>query len=144
MSGNGKSYGRGLGSGLGCRHGLENNLGLCYPFCPTNYTGVGPVCKQMCPDEYPVACGYLCMKENSRCRDIVLETGKMVVKFIVSIAEAGSELGPIFGNLSHVSDFTDIVNNIMTVAKKLGESMQLNIQSAYLSTIGKMPLCPKM
>jgi hypothetical protein len=38
------SYGRGVGSIPSCKHGLENDAGLCYPPCDDGFHGVGPLC----------------------------------------------------------------------------------------------------
>jgi hypothetical protein len=38
------SYGRGVGSPLGCHAGLVEDAGLCYPPCADGFTGVGPLC----------------------------------------------------------------------------------------------------
>jgi hypothetical protein len=44
------SYGRGAGKvPTGCPVGQENDGGLCYSDCKTNYTGAGPVCWEDCP-----------------------------------------------------------------------------------------------
>lgn len=46
------SYGRGVGSALGCASNQEKDGGLCYPECKAGYNGVGPVCWQQCPEGY--------------------------------------------------------------------------------------------
>src|SRR6185369_6722651 len=33
----------------GCRPGTEYDAGLCYPWCPAGFHGVGPVCWGTCP-----------------------------------------------------------------------------------------------
>ncbi len=38
------AYGRGVGTPMTCASNEEYDAGLCYDFCRTNYTGVGPVC----------------------------------------------------------------------------------------------------
>lgn len=47
-----ESYGRGVGSALGCGSNQEKDAGLCYPKCKAGYNGVGPVCWQQCPEGY--------------------------------------------------------------------------------------------
>ena len=48
--------------------------GLCYPNCPTNYTGVGPVCWENCPSGFsPV--GIFCQKPTSNLSSGGYETG---------------------------------------------------------------------
>jgi hypothetical protein len=46
------SYGRGVGSPLGCTSDQEKDGGLCYPLCKAGYNGAGPVCWQVCPEGY--------------------------------------------------------------------------------------------
>lgn len=60
------TYGRGVGTPLGCRDGLEQDGGLCYSNCRAGYNGVGPVCWQNCnPGTF--SCGAGCTKDKSSC-----------------------------------------------------------------------------
>ena len=36
-----------------CPSDQELDAGLCYPKCPTGFTGVGPVCWEDCPSDFP-------------------------------------------------------------------------------------------
>ena len=47
-----ESYGRGVGSALGCGSDEEKDGALCYPKCKAGYNGAGPVCWQKCPEGY--------------------------------------------------------------------------------------------
>lgn len=52
-----KSYGRGTGTPLKCKSGLELNGALCYKACRSGYRGEGPVCwAEGAPNGYPVKC----------------------------------------------------------------------------------------
>ena len=46
------SYPRGAGTPLTCAANEEYDAGLCYPPCEAGFFGVGPVCWEICPDEY--------------------------------------------------------------------------------------------
>lgn len=54
-----KTYGRGVGTiptGCGSK---QNNSGLCYPYCKSNYSGNGPLCLESCKSGYanhPLSC----------------------------------------------------------------------------------------
>jgi len=56
------SYGRGVGVPIStCAPGLQQDALLCYPYCSANYSGVGPVCWQDCPPNFPDQ-GAFCAK----------------------------------------------------------------------------------
>jgi hypothetical protein len=56
------SYGRGVGTPITtCAPGLQQDALLCYPYCEANYTGIGPVCWQDCPPNFPDQ-GAFCAK----------------------------------------------------------------------------------
>jgi hypothetical protein len=68
-----KSYGRGVGTPMGCGPDEELNGALCYPKCKSGYHGVGPVCWEACRDGYHDD-GATCRRDahiigsnNSRC-----------------------------------------------------------------------------
>ena len=47
------SYGRGVGTPVeGCAAGLQEDAGLCYPYCDPGFSGIGPVCYQDCPSDF--------------------------------------------------------------------------------------------
>ncbi len=55
-----------------CRAGLERvgerDALICYPPCNNpNYTGIGPVCWQTCPTQYPTPCGVGCSTTKGTC-----------------------------------------------------------------------------
>ena len=53
------TYGRGVGTIPSSCGGKQNDAGLCYPYCKTNFYGVGPVCWQQCPAgwaNHPASC----------------------------------------------------------------------------------------
>jgi C1A family cysteine protease len=47
-----KSYGRGVGTPMGCGPDEEQSGALCYPRCKAGYHGVGPVCWEDCRPGY--------------------------------------------------------------------------------------------
>jgi len=59
------TYGRGVGTvPTSCPSGQENNAGLCYPLCKSDFYGVGPVCWQYCPTGW-IDEGALCREPGS-------------------------------------------------------------------------------
>ena len=53
------TYGRGVGLIPTSCGGNQYDAGLCYPYCKTNFYGVGPVCWQQCPagwENHPASC----------------------------------------------------------------------------------------
>jgi len=61
-----KSYGRGAGSPLVCGDGKDEDAGLCYDKCKSDYQGVGPVCWKSCPTGW-LDCGALCIEGYASC-----------------------------------------------------------------------------
>ncbi len=49
-----------------CAAGLTNDAGLCYPSCPTGFSGVGPVCWGVNPAGW-VNCGMGAAKTTKVC-----------------------------------------------------------------------------
>ncbi len=48
-----QSFGRGVGQiPTSCLSGMDYDAGLCYPPCPSGFTGIGPVCWGTCPNGY--------------------------------------------------------------------------------------------
>lgn len=81
------SYGRGVGTVLTCRPGLEMSGALCYPPCKAGFHGAGPVCWQDCPpgtDE----CGAMCAPKGS-CAGEVLGIVGDVFKMVGDAAAEG-------------------------------------------------------
>jgi hypothetical protein len=83
------SYGRGVGKPMTCKVNQQYDAGLCYPFCPANMTGVGPVCWADCsstPDK--VSNGAICCKNGTICsqkiRDLVMGIPVAVMEAILS------------------------------------------------------------
>ena len=84
-----KSYGRGVGKPLTCKSTQQYDAALCYPFCPANMTGVGPVCWADCgstPDT--ISEGAICCKNGTICsqkvRDMVLGVPLAVMEALLS------------------------------------------------------------
>lgn len=75
-----RSYGRGAGTAMDCRSGLEKDGALCYPKCKPGYHGVGPVCWQDCPSTQPVNCGAGCATTSANCAE---KTANMVISPIM-------------------------------------------------------------
>lgn len=51
---------------LGCPADQQYDAGLCYPFCPENYSNAGPVCWQNCQNGNS-DCGALCTETVAVC-----------------------------------------------------------------------------
>ena len=57
--------GRGVGKPIStCPANTQRDGALCYPFCKENYTGVGPVCWEDCPNSFRDD-GMFCYKPKS-------------------------------------------------------------------------------
>lgn len=61
------SYGRGAGEPMVCASGLERDGALCYDQCAAGYDGVGPVCWEDCPSDFPTSCGIGCAISSGDC-----------------------------------------------------------------------------
>jgi len=68
-----RSYGRGVGTPMSCTGGKQMDAGLCYTPCESGSDGVGPVCWDHCPADYPVACGAACASSQAACAAAVGE-----------------------------------------------------------------------
>src|SRR5690606_38610856 len=66
------TYGRGAGEPLECSSELEQDGALCYEHCRLGYDGVGPVCWEDCPSDYPISCGIGCATSETACAEGVL------------------------------------------------------------------------
>ena len=81
-----KTYGRGAGSSMHCRNGLEQNGLLCYEPCRDNsYSGVGPVCWAGCPAGY-TNCGALCTEINSDCSQYLADKTSNLVSVAIGVS----------------------------------------------------------
>lgn len=100
------SYGRGVGvSRLGCESGEVYDAGLCYPPCPNDRNGVGPLCWSRCGGVNSVECGIFCTSSPAKCADITLQIIGSAVKVAANIAGTNA-LGAILA-------IFDGVNQIM-------------------------------
>jgi len=80
-------YDRGIGLAPSvCGADKENNVGLCYPRCKPNFTGVGPVCWGTCPAGW-TDCGAGCAENTSQCTKVIGNQVYGVIKMTQSAAE---------------------------------------------------------
>jgi hypothetical protein len=85
-----QGYDRGIGNApQGCPGGKVNDAGLCYPTCPANFTGVGPVCWGQCPSGW-VNCGASCGKTAAACTETIAGQVTSVGSVAASIATLGT------------------------------------------------------
>jgi len=77
-----------------CSGGKQNDAGLCYTGCNTDYKGVGPVCWGKCPPSSPVDCGAGCAATSSECvqaiTDQVVSVMDVAVNIATTVATAGT------------------------------------------------------
>jgi hypothetical protein len=91
-----KSYGRTAGEGGACGPGFEQDFkgGLCYPTCRAGTNGVGPVCWNSCPKNFPVNCGAACGVSQSACAfaiiDQVQSSAELALNVAALVASAGT------------------------------------------------------
>ena len=81
------SYGRGAGNLMSCSAGLEEDAGLCYTPCAAGSNGVGPVCWDQCPADYPVACGAACASSQAACAAAVANMISAPLNAVANISE---------------------------------------------------------
>ena len=109
-----KSYGRGAGTPLVCKSGLEEDAGLCYKSCSTlsqahnstNYDGVGPVCWGKCPTGM-FECGALCTEDSATCSDSVKADIKSVLDAVEKVAQASIGSIDLPGILQSLDNLVD-------------------------------------
>jgi hypothetical protein len=87
-------YDRGIGNApTACLNGKENDTGLCYPKCNTNFSGIGPVCWGQCPAGW-TNCGMGCAKSANECAKTavgqVTAVGLSATSIGLMIASAGA------------------------------------------------------
>ena len=56
---------------MSCASGKQQDAGLCYNSCRSNYAGVGPVCWERCPAGM-FECGALCVEDALACTADIL------------------------------------------------------------------------
>jgi len=91
-----KSYGRTAGIPLVCNSSLDESGALCYPQCPGNFSGNGPVCWQQCSTMYPVQCGWMCGNPGFNCSQEVTDFISAALQEVVACA-AGPTTDCILG-----------------------------------------------
>lgn len=85
ISCNKASYGRGVGTPLGCDNNQDYDAGLCYKKCDSGFKGIGPVCwRDTCPTGYD-QCGALCLKGET-CADEMKQYFQGVIDIIAAFA----------------------------------------------------------
>jgi hypothetical protein len=71
-----------------CRSGLQEDTGLCYPFCNDGFNGVGPVCWQSCGSGQ-TDCGMGCAASTSQCISEVTDQVLSSLVIAANIATLG-------------------------------------------------------
>eukprot|EP00455_Lapot_gusevi_P006858 TRINITY_DN12947_c0_g1_i5.p1 TRINITY_DN12947_c0_g1~~TRINITY_DN12947_c0_g1_i5.p1 ORF type:complete len:323 (+),score=112.91 TRINITY_DN12947_c0_g1_i5:56-970(+) len=84
------SYGRGAGKPLGCGQ-QQYDAGLCYDYCKTSFSGVGPVCWQECPANLSYSDGALCCASEHECNQKVSDLAKSVLAAAAAAVAAGED-----------------------------------------------------
>ena len=79
---------------LRCAGGQVNDAGLCYPSCPGNTTGAGPVCWGVCKGDTPFECAAGCARDQTACAqhtsDIVISSMASVVSIVSMVVAPGA------------------------------------------------------
>ena len=88
-----KSYGRGAGQARSCSTSLQSDAGLCYNYCKSGYSGVGPVCWGQCPAQAPVQCGAGCAVSSAACAEKVISQINATLDMASNIATAVISFG---------------------------------------------------
>jgi len=97
------SYGRGAGYPLGCGN-QQYDAGLCYNYCNTNFTGVGPVCWGVCPSTVNFEEGALCCDSAAGCDQKVDDLAKAVLTALAAAIEAGGDIAAVLAALKAAID----------------------------------------
>ncbi len=87
------SYGRGAGQARSCNPSLQSDAGLCYNYCSSGYSGVGPVCWGQCPAAAPVQCGAGCAESSAQCAEKIMTQIEASVEMASNIASAVMSFG---------------------------------------------------
>jgi len=115
-----KSYGRTAGVPLICRSTEQYDAGLCYPFCNTNYTGVGPVCWSGCPSNW-TQCGAACGVNSSECAGKIIDMVKSTAEMVADIAGLVTGVGGAAKVATKVEKIADKVATVAGYAEKLND-----------------------
>jgi hypothetical protein len=131
------SYGRGVGSPMGCPPDQEKDGALCYNNCQGGYNGIGPVCWQTCPPERPFNCGAGCAVDQGACATGVLAQVTSVIELAGNIvalaATAGGSTGftmarvPAQSAAQLATTSQKVKKAILDVAKDLAQDAAENI-----------------
>jgi len=93
--------------------GWEMDAGLCYPDCPANYQGVGPVCWANCPaGNY--TCGAICLDDSSECSSKIDAVAIALLTLIGEIAECTGVIS---------CDPSKLIAQMIELIQELGLSM---------------------
>ncbi|GBG33758.1 Hypothetical Protein FCC1311_099812 [Hondaea fermentalgiana] len=82
------TYGRGTGSVPSCGEDEDqdwSSLGFCFPKCPDDAAGIGPVCWDKCTGSFPAEGGPLCCSSDEVCHS---ELYNLTVNLPMHIAQA--------------------------------------------------------
>lgn len=133
-----KSYVNGVGDiASGCPPGQQNDAGLCYPFCNSNYFGVGPVCWGNPPNGW-VQCGMGGARDSSVCAkvitDQIVSVGVMVYKIVTlgtgppvqSAATQAEAFKQLMDSVAQPGKLQQVVTAGMNVWSKTEEARKLS------------------
>jgi len=107
-----ESYGRGVGVPMVCSPGLDYDAGLCYPYCPSNSDGVGPVCWAYCSGNATYSCGAICTHDESQCVDTIKQLATALFDLTIQLAEC-IDLDPFAASSCNPSVIKQQIENII-------------------------------
>jgi len=86
------TYYRGMGRPLGCATTLQNDAGLCYPFCSSGWQPTGPLCWSSCPGAQ-ARCGILCIDNPANCVNQARNFTELIINIIFDFIECAYTSG---------------------------------------------------
>jgi hypothetical protein len=131
-------YDRGIGQAPSvCEEGKENNVGLCYPKCKPNFSGVGPVCWGQCPRGW-TDCGMGCATSAGKCASIagnqLASVSNSAFKVAGMVASAGLSGGATTAaNAAEASKLQQAINEMKEMVRRNKDLLDATLRTVDAS-----------
>jgi len=101
-----------------CKSTEQEDTGLCYKFCSSGYTGVGPVCWGGCPANW-TQCGAACGVNASACADKIINMIEATAEMVADIAGFVTGAGAAAKIAEEVEKVAEAVKDTASIASKV-------------------------